>query len=232
MVERGEFFDSVAVFARNLAGGFDISDVLHDLCERVTSMTDEVDAAGVSVLTEDRLRFATALDEVTSQLERVQDHEQRGPCVDAARGGQAVLVSDLAARNPYGVYGSTALGLGIHAVAGIPLLASAPIGALNLYRYQPSPWADADIAAARVFADMAASYIVNASALQQQRRMTEQLQEALESRVVIEQAKGLLAREHGCSPDQAFARLRGYARNHNENIHTVAKAVIDLGLRP
>lgn len=108
MAEPNDFFESVAVFARNLAGGFDVSDVLHDLCERVTSLRPDIDTAGVSVLVENRLQFATALDEVTSRLERVQDREQMGACVDAARSGHDVLVADLGVDNPYGEYGSTA----------------------------------------------------------------------------------------------------------------------------
>ncbi len=90
---------------------------------------------------------------------------------------------------------------------------------------------DEDTAAARVLADIATSYIVNASELEQAHRTAEQLQDALDSRIVIEQAKGILAADGVVSMDEAFALLRRHARSHTASLRSVAEAVVNLGLR-
>jgi AmiR/NasT family two-component response regulator len=83
-----------------------------------------------------------------------------------------------------------------------------------------------------VLADIATGYVVHASELNRTRRINEQLQAALESRVLIEQAKGLLAGERSITLDQAFAILRAHARSRNASLQSVAQAVVELGLRP
>ena len=160
------------------------------------------------------LRFATALDERSSHLERVQENGQAGPCVDALRSGKAVAVADLEeAEHGWGAYGQAAREAGIAAVTGIPMLLNGEkIGTLNVYSNARRDWSEDDLDAARVLADIATSYIINASKLAKQRRINEQLQEALASRIVIEQAKGVLAAERGISIDEAFQRLRRHAR--------------------
>lgn len=119
------------------------------------------------------------------------------------------------------------------AVAALPMMVdSRSIGALNLYNHQVRQWSDDDLAAARVLADMATSYIINASELEKAQRTTEQLQEALDSRLVIEQAKGILAADGRLGMDQAYQVLRRHARSHNASLRSVAEAVVNLGLRP
>lgn len=79
---------------------------------------------------------------------------------------------------------------------------------------------------------MATSYLVNASRFDEQWRIADQLQHALDSRIVIEQAKGIIAEDHGIAVDMAFQRLREHARNHNAGLRATADAVVNLGLRP
>lgn len=78
---------------------------------------------------------------------------------------------------------------------------------------------------------MATAYLVNASKLDQQRQLTEQLQRALDQRVVIEQAKGITAHAHGTGVDTAFALIRRHARDHNASVRVVAEAIVHAGLR-
>ena len=122
---------------------------------------------------------------------------------------------------------------GFLAVAAIPMIAeSRVLGVVDLYAHSPRDWTDDDIAAARVFADVATSYIINASELEQTRRTAEQLQEALDSRIVVEQAKGILAADGQVDMDGAFELRRRHARTHNASLRSVAEAVVNLGLRP
>lgn len=220
-------------FARTLVRHFDISDVLYDLTTRVTTVL-EVASAGVSLVQDGRLRFVTALDETTASLERVQESEQAGPCVEAFRTGEPLLVSSIdRAEQRWPAFVAQARSVGFAAVAGIPMrLDGERLGALDVYHTSPREWSDDDVRVARVLADMASSYVVTASELERQQRTTEQLQRALDSRVIIEQAKGVIAAERKITIDQAFDVLRSHARSHNADLRTVAEAVINLGLRP
>ncbi len=95
-------------FASTLVRDLTISDVLHDLAERAAAVAG-ADSAGVSLQHSGRLRFATALDENSSTLERVQENGQAGPCVDALRCGEVVTVADLGeAAGGWGAYGQAA----------------------------------------------------------------------------------------------------------------------------
>jgi len=82
-----------------------------------------------------------------------------------------------------------------------------------------------------VLADVATSYVINASKIRQQQQLSEQLQHALESRVVIEQAKGITAQQNAVSVDQAYHLMRGHARSNNASIRAVAEAIVAVGLQ-
>ncbi len=219
-------------FARTLAGNFAVSDVLHDLAERVTEVLD-VPGAGVSLVDRGSIRFVTAIDEVTEVIERVQEDTQEGPCVDAHRTGELVLVADI--RDDPGrwpAFAPRARELGIVAVAAIPMHRNGTrLGALDLYATVRRDWPKEDVVLARVLADMATCYIAHASELEQSRRTVEQLQEALETRVVIEQAKGMLAAERSISVNEAFELIRRHARSHSASLRAIGEAIVNLGLR-
>lgn len=231
MADSRQLTAALSEFARTLTEGFAIGDVLNDLVERVTVVLG-VDCAGVSVQDSGQLRFAAAVSEGAAALERVQETVQAGPCVDAWRSGTAVTVSDLRkVPHRWNRYARVAGEAGIVAITSIPMRRGAEcIGALDLYSGAPRDWTGADLAVARTFADMATSYVVNASELDRQRRVSEQLREALDSRIVIEQAKGMLAAEHGISVDLAFEVLRRHARGHSVTLRSVAQAVVSREL--
>lgn len=233
MARQDLLIQALSDFATTLARHFEIADVLYDLTSRVTSVL-EVASAGVSLVQDGGLRFVTALDEATASLERVQEEEQAGPCIEAYRSRRPALIprlDEVEARWPRFV--DQARAVGFASMAGIPLCTDGQsLGALDLYHTAPREWSEADVQIARVLADMATSYVVTASELERQRRTTEQLERALESRVVIEQAKGILAAERRISIDAAFELLRSHARSHNADLRSTADAVVRLGLRP
>jgi GAF domain-containing protein len=224
---------ALSEFAGTLAKGFAISDVLHDLAEQVSAVLG-IDGAGVSVQDGDRLQFVTAHDARAAQMEGVQDAGQAGPCVDAWHSGEAITVADLrTGPHRWDDYEKAARDAGVVAIAAIPMRSDTQsIGALDLYSTKPREWSGDDLESARILADMATSYVIHASELDRQRRLNEQLREALDSRIVIEQAKGILAAERRISVDAAFEVLRGHARNHSAPLRSVAEAVVSLGMRP
>jgi GAF domain-containing protein len=225
--------DTLAGFARTLAQGYEIADVLHDLTERIKAMLD-LTGAGVNLWKGGRITFVTSDNESVASLERVQEQHQQGPCVEAARTGRTLAVGDIGHEiEHWPAYAAHAQTVGIVAIAGIPMrLDGSTIGAVNLYDGSPRTWIEEDLRVAQVLSDIATSYVINASRLDHQRRTAEQLQRALDSRIIIEQAKGIISAHREVSIDEAFKLLRKHANDHHASLHATADAVVKLGLRP
>lgn len=223
----------VFAFIPRLVEDYEVSDALHDLVDDAAHLLG-IAGAGISLTRGDGLAFATAANERVTSLERLQEETQSGPCVEAHRSGDAVVVADLRAElHRWPALAGAAAEEGVVAVAGIPMhLNGVRLGALNLYDDRPRSWSAGDLDVAEVLAAMATAYVANAARLDQARHTAEQLQAALTSRVVIEQAKGLLAGERHISVDEAFSVLRSHARSNQASLRAVADAVVNLGLRP
>jgi GAF domain-containing protein len=227
------FIETLSRFAVVLPARYDLEAALTELTESLTAVLG-LSGSGVTMADEaGRLRFVTAVSQASGELERNQEEQQAGPCRDAYDTGEVVRVCDVreeAARWPE--FSATARRLGVAGVAGIPMrLADQIIGALNLYSPEPRKWSGEDIAVAGVLADVATSYVVNASKLRQQEQLSEQLQEALESRVIIEQAKGITAQQNAVTVDAAYQLMRRHARNNNASLRVVAEAIVAVGLQ-
>jgi GAF domain-containing protein len=222
--------ESLERFAAALTSGYGIGDVLHNLTEEMAEVLD-LRGAGVTLVHDGKQRFVTAAVEAIATLERVQESFQKGPCIDAVTSGAPVAVGDIAvgdAIDRWPDYTAQAKNTGVQAVAGIPMLAEgAAIGALNLYDSQTRDWSAEDLRVATIFASIATGYLAHASSTRQQQRTAEQLQEALDTRLIIEQAKGVLATQRETTVDEAFIRLRKYARANNARIHDVSRAVVN-----
>jgi hypothetical protein len=226
------FLRTLSNFARALPASYDVKTVLTDFAGSVTGVLG-LSGSGVSLAEDGRLRFVTAVSATSSDLERVQERYQRGPCRRAFDTGRTVSVRDVReAPDEWPEFADAARQLGIAGVAGVPMrLADNIIGAMDLYAAEPRDWSEEDLSVAGVLADVVTSYIVNASTLRQQQQLNEQLQSALDSRIVIEQAKGITAQHDGITLDEAYQRMRRHARDHNGSVRMVADAIVRVGLR-
>jgi len=231
MYDQPLFLKTLSRFAVVLPARYDLETVLTELTESVTAVLG-LSGAGVTMADDGRLRFVTAVSEASGDLERNQEQQQAGPCRDAYDTGDVVRVTDVREESTrWPEFSAAATHLSVAGVAGIPMrLADQIIGALNLYASRPRVWSDEEIAVAGVLANVATSYVVNASKLRQQEQLTEQLQHALESRVIIEQAKGITAQQNSVTIDQAYQLMRGHARKNNASLRLVAEAIVAVGL--
>lgn len=231
MYDHELLLSTLSGFTRTLIRPYDVDAVLQDLAECVSAVLGLV-GSGVSLLKDDRLIYATAVPDRISALGQAQERTQAGPGVEACRTGEIVVVPDLALRTGvWGAYCAAAAQAGVMAVAGIPMrLETRRVGALNLDAAEVREWAPEDLAVAQVLADMATAYLINASQFGQQQQLNDQLQRALDSRVVIEQAKGIVAATRGMSIEAAFELIRQRARNRNASLRSVADAIVHLGL--
>jgi transcriptional regulator with GAF, ATPase, and Fis domain len=212
-----------------LVAGFDVIDFLHVLTDRSVQLL-EVSAAGL-LLADPRgeLRVVAASSEAARLLELFQLQSDQGPCLDCFRAGRPVAAADLAAAAPrWPRFAPAAQRAGFSAVQALPMrLREQVIGALNLFRAEPGAFDPAAVQVGQALADVATISLLHERGMRHSDLLNEQLQAALNSRVIIEQAKGKLAERLGVDMDQAFALLRDRARTTNRRLSDLARAFID-----
>jgi GAF domain-containing protein len=240
MYDQALLLATLSRFAATLPARYDLDEALSELTESVTAVLGLCGSwvtmadGQLSFLAAVRLApAAVSLDAAELGRDHAQLHPFPCPCRDAYSTGVLVRVTDVREESTrWPEFSAAASRLSIAGVAAIPMrLASQTIGALNLYSAEPREWSDKDMAVASVLADVATSYLVNASKLRQQEQLSEQLQDALNSRVLIEQAKGITATQRAISLDEAYQRIRSHARTKNASLRVVAEAIVVVGLR-
>jgi GAF domain-containing protein len=222
--------DTFVELADTMVADFDVIDFLQLLTDR-SVMLLSASAAGV-MLADPRgeLRVAASTNEAARQQELFQIQNDQGPCLDCFRTGQPVS-ADLAGQGQrWPRFAAAAMQHGFRTVEALPMrLRDQVIGALNLFRAAPGPFDQADLRLGQAFADVATIGLLHERNVRRSETVAEQLQAALNSRVVIEQAKGKLAERLGMDMDLAFAMLRDHARNSNQRLTDVARNFITSG---
>ncbi len=214
--------------ADTLVDDFDVVDLLTLLADRCVEVLD-VDAAGLMLAGADgQLRVMASSSEAMRVLELFEVQAKEGPCLDCHRTGEPVVNQDLATVNGrWPRFASEALDAGFHSVHALPMrLRGSVIGALNLFRAGRGEMGQADIEVAQALADVATIAILQHRAALEAQVINEQLTHALNSRVVLEQAKGMIAERLNLDMERSFSLLRNHARNHNLRLGDVANAVI------
>jgi transcriptional regulator with GAF, ATPase, and Fis domain len=220
--------DTFVELADTLIDDFDVIDFLHLLVGRCVALLD-VDAAGLLLANEHgQLQVIASSTEQVRLLELFQVQNDEGPCLDAFAAGTRVSHADLATAGArWSRFADAATEAGFAAVDALPMrLRSEVIGALNLFRTQAGELTDTALRTAQALVAVATIGLLQERSIHHQEILTEQLQTALNSRVVIEQAKGLIAERLSVDMQAAFTALRGYARSHNLKLSDLARAVI------
>jgi GAF domain-containing protein len=215
--------------ADTLVADFDVVELLTRLTGRCVEVLD-VGAAGLLLASvEGELRVMASSTEAVHLLELFEVQSQEGPCLDCYLTGQPVVNQDLASANGrWPRFADEALAAGYRAVHALPMrLRGNVIGALNMFHAEPTLMTETDVAAAQALADIATIAVLQHRAAVEAQVLNTQLNHALNSRIVIEQAKGVVAERQQLDMEQAFNRLRNYARNHNRRLADVARDVID-----
>ena len=234
MAREADVVRSLVEMAGTLVDDFDVIDLLTGLADRCVSLLG-VSAAGVMLASPaGRLGLAASSSEAMRLLELFELQAEEGPCLDAFRTGERVGPEGLeAGAGHWPSFSAAAVDAGFWSACALPLrLRDVTLGALNLLSVDPAAVTEPDIIVARAFADLAALSIVQHRVSIEAQHLNEQLTDALTSRVVIEQAKGVIAERAGTGLAEAFSRLRAYARNHNLRLTDVAQAAIDGTLDP
>ena len=223
--------DALAKSVARLEGVDPVDTGLDAALELAVAETDElveVDGAGLMLVDADGvLRSTTASDRPGGMLESLQEQFGEGPCVDAFLKDGPVLADDLAADPRWPSVGPLAAGHGVRAVLGVPIdLRDGPMGTLNVYAAHPRGWDDSEVAAIQAYTRVIASLLRSAVQAHVSGRAATQLQRALDSRSLIEQAKGVLMERRGLDQQAAFELLRSRARSTRRRLQDVARETV------
>ena len=231
-IREAALVDAFTTLADSLVAGFDVIELLQSLVETCHDLLD-VSEGGI-LLADDtgELEVVASTSEATSLVETMQLDAEEGPCWECFRTGKVVSVPSLDegdARWPR--FARVAREQGFRSVHAVPLrLRETVIGTLNLLRHEPGELNERDVRVAQALADVATIGIVQERTLRESAVVQAQLQSALTTRVVIEQAKGVLAHTHDVSTDQAFELMRSHARRTRTRLADVARGLVERRL--
>ena len=211
--------------ADTLVANFDVIELLTVLSSRSVEL---LDAAQAGILLADdtgQLRLMAASTEQIGLLELFQIQNDEGPCMDCFRAG-TIVTADLTRTGTWPLFAAESIAAGFPSVCAVPLrLRSTVLGCLNLFLAEPVALEGWQVEVAQALADVASIAIIQDQAARDAAVREHHLQHALQSRISIEQAKGMLAERFGMDMDAAFNKLRAYARNHNLRLTDLAEAL-------
>ena len=220
--------------ADNLVDDFDVVDLLTTLSDRCVEVLDAASAGIMLATGTGELQLVTASSETMRLVELFELQTEEGPCLDCYRTRRAVGADDLSqAGDRWPQFAPMAVEQGFVAADAIPMrLRRDIVGALNLFRTEVGSLGEDDVVAAQALTDIATIAILQNRSAIEKRDLNAQLQQALSSRVVIEQAKGVIAERRQISADAAFDVIRRHARRHNLRLTDVARRTVEGALDP
>ena len=228
MAREQELLTAFIEFADTFIDEYDIVEFLHRLAARCVELVNASEA-GIMLADQDgELHYVASSSERMRLIELFELQHDEGPCLDAFRDGVSVHSGlDEAAEARWPRFAAHARDVGFESVSALPMrLRSEIIGALNIFSVNQVPIDDEDRLVVQALADIATIGILQERALGNALVVTSQLEAALESRIAIEQAKGIVAERNNVTVDESFTRLRNYSRAHNELLSQTARDII------
>lgn len=233
MVEGSQLGQVFVELADTLVDDFDAVDFLTTLTRRCVEVLHVTEVAVLLADEDGALRSVASSNEQANLLELFELQNGEGPCLDCHRTGEQVLNETLETSDRWPVFGAEARRRGFVMVHALPLrLRGAVMGAVNAFSVDTEPLTRHEIDLAQAFADVATIGLFQERGLRSARLLAEQLQAALNSRIVIEQAKGMLAERHQTDMSESFDSLRRYARDRNLRLGAVAEALLNGTIPP
>lgn len=231
MVDESAAFALLQRFARTLVHQYDLDEVLSDLAGDLKKVLDVAGAGVMLADVDDNLRFVSSSDDVLTRLEDLQIELDEGPCLRAYKTAERVLATDLRDDERFPNFGPRAVKEGMVAVFSYPLHYEEQVfGALNLYRGEAGNLDEQQQELGAAFSDISTLYLMHGSDDERREQVNSQLQGALDSRVIIEQAKGFLAAACDLSPSDGFEVMRRYARGNGRKLREVASEIVERRL--
>jgi GAF domain-containing protein len=224
--------EGIAELSRLLVNEEALDDTLQRVADLACRNIGGADVAGVTLLRDGKPTTDVFTDPTSPQVDSAQYGTGVGPCLDAFRHQQVFRIDSTEDDEHWAAFSQAAAEHGIMSTLSLPLgVRGNGIGALNLYSKQPAAFSEDDEQLGMMFAQQASVALANAQLYDSAYRMTQQLQEALTSRAVIDQAKGILMARNSVSADEAFNMLRTTSQNENRKLRELAQEIVDRAKR-
>ena len=218
---------SLAALSRFFVGDGSLQDTLTRVAQYAEEAVPAAAMTGITMLVEGRARTAVFTDDAAPQIDSIQYETGVGPCLDAFRHKQVFVIPDTTKDDRWGPFNEAAAAYGIRSTLSIPLIANHEgVGALNFYAREPDAFSDADVHLASQFGAQAAIVLANSQAYWDAHQLSQNLATAMQSRAVIEQAKGILMGVQRCSADEAFGILVRASQRENRKLRDIAHDLV------
>ena len=220
--------EGISELSRLLVNEEALDDTLQRVADLACRNIGGADVAGVTLLRDGQPTTAVFTDPTSPEVDSAQYETGVGPCLDAFRHQQVFRIESTTQDERWGAFSEACVEHGIMSTLSLPLgVRGNGIGALNLYAKQPGAFSEEDEQLGMMFAAQASVALANAQLYDSAYRLTQQLQEALTSRAVIDQAKGILMGKEGVGPDEAFNLLRTASQRENRKLRDIAQDLVD-----
>lgn len=210
-----------------------MQDTLHRVSELAEQAVSPAVMIGLTMLVEEKPATAVFTDPLAPEIDEVQYTSGRGPCLDAFRTQEVLVIHCTEHDERWPEFGEVAAKHGILSTMSLPMVAAGrAVGAMNFYARTDDAFGEREVEAGSKFAEQAAIVLANADAYWTAQSLSENLNEAMQSRAVIEQAKGILMAQSGLSADEAFDLLRRASQRENRKLRDVAIDIVERTQRP
>lgn len=224
--------DSLVGLSRLLTGRQPLRDTLTRIADFAVHAIPGAEGAGLTVLEDDRPQTVVATTDFVQHVDDVQYGIGEGPCLLAVATGRTQVTGSLGGEARWPRFGPRVGRLGVHSALSIPLLLEGGVlGAMNVYAHPRDVFDERSVRVGEAYAVPAAVSVRNAQILAQSQRLAEQLQEALSSRAVIDQALGIVRSRLGCTEEEAMERLRHASRTGGLKVSRVASDTVEEAVR-
>ncbi len=223
---------SLAALGRLSTGRLDLEDMLTRVARYAVNAIPGADGAGLTLLEDNRADTIVATADFVRQVDDIQYTMGEGPCISAARESRTFSSGSLGGEQRWPRFGPRVARLGVHSVLSLPLVTPDGVfGAMNVYAHAKGAFDDHSINVGELFSVPAAIAVQNAQVLAQAKRLATNLQAALTSRAVIDQAMGIVMSRTGCTASEAFERLKVRSQAEHVKVAAVAQSVVDAAVR-
>ncbi len=216
----------------HLSSGLALEELLVKVAGYAVQAIPGADGAGLTLLEADRADIIVKSAEFVRQIDDIQYSLEEGPCISAAAQGVTMRSGSLGGDPRWPRFGPRAGRLGVHSVLSLPLIApTGVVGAMNVYAHAHNAFDERAEEIGEIYAAPAAITVHNAQILAQTSRLAVQLEAALHTRPVIDQAIGILRSRSGISPEEAFQRLRQISQTEHVKLAEVATTIVEDAVR-
>lgn len=223
-----EFRESLEALSSFFVGDAPLDNTVQKVTELARDAVEPAATVGLTMLVNNKPATAFYTDSSAPEIDQRQYEQDHGPCLDAFRTKTVVRVESTDAEPRYPVFAEDAAKHGISSTLSLPLVANErPLGALNFYAKEPAAFDENAERRGQVFADQAAMVLANSQAYWDLHDLHQSLEQAMQHRAVIEQAKGVLMAQSNVDADAAFDILRRISQRENRKLRDVAHELVE-----